>query len=467
MQMSYSLTLSQTQKLIMTPELRQAIKILQLSTLELNQYIERELLENPLLDLSEEQTKADENFERLCKEKKEKEREVDWEEYFQNCADFGYSRMPREKKEDDFNYENLVTFTPSLQDHLLMQLHLCTIPKTEFKIGEFLIGNIDNRGYLSLDVKDAAEFLRVTEAEVERVVKLIQTFEPCGIGARDLKECLILQIEQKGIQKPKIKELVQNHLKDLAEARYTKIAEALGITLPEVQCLKDIILKLDPKPGINFPSPDDTRYIVPDATIEKVGNDYVVIMNDTVSPRLSINPYYRSLLHSEDKESNTSKFLSNRLDSALWLIRSLEQRRITLQKVIKSIVDVQRGFFDFGLAHLKPLTLKQIAERVDVHESTVSRAINGKYVQTPRGIFELKFFFKSGIENANGSATSSESIKKMIKEMIEKEDQYNPLSDQKLADMLKLRGIIISRRTVAKYREEIGIPSSARRKRFR
>lgn len=465
MQMSYSLTLTQTQKLIMTPELCQAIKILQLSTIELSQYIEKELLENPLLDLSEDATKIDENTEKLHSE--EKDREVDWDEYFQNCTDFSYSRMPKEKKEDEINYENLITFTPSLQDHLMMQLHLSTITKTSFKIGEFLIGNIDKRGYLILDIEDAAQLLKVSKREVEQVLKLIQTFEPTGVGARDLKECLLIQIEQRGIEIPAIKELIMNHLKDLAEARYTRIAESLGITLPEVQQIKDIILTLDPKPGISFSSPDDTQYIIPDATVEKVGAEYVIIMNDTVSPRLSINSYYRSLLRSEDKESNTSKFLTNRLDSALWLIKSIEQRRITLQKVIKSIVDVQKDFLDYGLIYLKPLTLKQIAEKVDVHESTVSRAINGKYIQTPRGVFELKFFFKSGIENTNGSTTSSESIKKKIEEIVENEDKYDPLSDQKIADMLKHEGIIISRRTVAKYRDEIGVPSSARRRRFK
>ena len=279
-------------------------------------------------------------------------------------------------------------------------------------------------------------------------------------------ECLLLQIEQRGIDAPKIKNLVKHHLDDLAEARFSKIAEALNISLTEVQHLKDILVTLDPKPGRNYSSSNDVHYIIPDAVIEKVGNEYVVIMNDTISPRLSINSYYRSLLTSEDKESNISKFLSNRLDSALWLIRSIEQRRITLHKVIQSIVDVQRSFLDSGLIHLKPLTMKQIADMVGVHESTVSRAISGKYIQTPRGVFELKFFFQSGLERVNGTSVSSESIKKIMQEMISKEDPYNPLSDQKIADMLKKKGVTISRRTVAKYREEIGILSSAKRKRY-
>lgn len=463
MQMSYGLTLAQTQKLVMTPELRQAITILQLSAQELDEYIEQELLENPLLDLNEDISKNDDIIEKS--EQKDSDT-IDWEEYFQDCADLDFLRFPREKKEEEPGLENFVSSTPTLQEHLMMQLHLCSISRTEFKIGEFLIGNIDKKGYLTITSAEAAEILKVSEQEVEDVVKIIQSFEPAGIGARNLIECLLIQIEQRNISAPKIRELITCHLKDLAEARYSRIAEALNISLSEVQQLKDIILTLDPKPGRNFSTTDETQYIVPDAVIEKVGDDYVVIMNDSISPRLSINSYYRSLLYSENRESNISKFLSQRLDSAMWLIKSIEQRRLTLNKVINSIVEVQRDFLDYGVAYLKPLTMKQIADRVGIHESTVSRAISGKYVQTPRGVFELKFFFKNGLDNTNGSSTSSESIKKMIKKMVGEEDPYNPLSDQRLADDLKKKGIIISRRTVAKYREELGIPSSAKRKRY-
>jgi RNA polymerase sigma-54 factor len=348
----------------------------------------------------------------------------------------------------------------------MMQLNLSPISKTDLKIGEFLIGNFDKNGYLTITIKEVADMLKVPEDKVENTLKIIQTFDPSGVGARNLNECLMIQIEQRGINVPKIKELVQNHLIDLAEARFSRISEALNISLAEVQQLKDILVTLDPKPGRNFSSANEVHYIIPDAVIEKVDNEYIVLMNDTIVPRLSINSYYRSLLYSEDRESKISKFLSNRLDSALWLIRSIEQRRITLHKVIQSIVDVQRDFFDKGLIYLKPLTMKRIADIVGVHESTVSRAISGKYVQTPRGVFELKFFFQSGLENNNGTSTSSESIKKRMREIINGEDSHNPLSDQKIADMLKAKGISISRRTVAKYREEMGILSSTKRKRY-
>ncbi len=463
MQMNFSLTLSQTQKLVMTPELRQAITILQLSTLELDQYIENQLLENPLLDVTDDIIKNDEPVEKA--EEKESD-SIDWEEYFQDRASSGPIRGQREQKEEGVGYENFVSSTPSLQEHLMMQLHLSSISKTTLKIGEFLIGNLDKNGYLTITTKEVSRLLKVSEKEVEGTLEIIKSFDPSGVGARDLTECLLIQIEQRGINDPKIQALVKNHLMDLAEARFSRIAEALNISLTEVQNLKDILVTLDPKPGRNFSSTNDVHYIIPDAVIEKVGNEYVVIMNDTISPRLSINSYYRSLLTSEDKESNISKFLSNRLDSALWLIRSIEQRRITLHKVIQSIADVQKKFLDNGLIYLKPLTMKQIADMVGVHESTVSRAISGKYVQTPRGVFELKFFFQSGLDNVNGTSTSSESIKKMMQQMIDREDPYNPLSDQKIADMLKEMGISISRRTVAKYRDEIGILSSTKRKRY-
>lgn len=458
-QMGYSLTLTQTQKLIMTPELQQAITILQLSALELDQYIEKEFLENPLLDIHEDASDSKE-----VSDESEPD-EIDWDEYFQNNPGFEATNFKRERNEKP-NYDNFISQVPSLQEHLMIQLHLSSDSKKTFKIGEFLIGNIDKRGYLTIDIDETAQFLRVTEDEVEEVLKLVQSFDPSGVGARNLRECLLIQLEQRGTKDPKLVELIDNHLEDIADARYNRIAESLNITLCEVQRLKDIISKLDPKPARNFSSTLDTQYIIPDATIKKINSDYIVIMNDSLSPKLSINSYYRSLLSSEDKESNISKFLSNKFNSAMWLIKSIEQRRITLSKVINSIVKVQRDFFDYGLTYLKPLTLKEIANITDVHESTVSRAINGKYIQTPRGVFPLKFFFQSGLDNVNGTATSTESIKKIIEDIVEAEDPRKPLSDQKIANTLKQKGIIISRRTVAKYRDEKGIPSSTKRKRY-
>ncbi|SHM28514.1 RNA polymerase, sigma 54 subunit, RpoN/SigL [Caldanaerovirga acetigignens] len=466
MQMNYSLTLSQTQKLLMTPELRQAITILQLSSLELCDYIEQELLNNPLLDKEEDEYMAFSEDGMRVDEGKANEDTIEWEEYLQDYFDWDFLRFPKERKEEETSFENFVSANQTLQEYLLMQLRLAVADKKIFKIGEFLIGNLDKNGYLAVSVQEAARILRVREEEVEKALKVVQTLDPPGVGARNLQECLLIQVEHKGIKDHKLNELIKHHLEDLAEARYTRIAEKLNVPLSKVQELKDIVLSLDPKPARNFSSANEIQYVIPDAVIEKVGNEYVVIMNDSVTPRLSINPYYRSLLMSEDKESLTSKFLTRKLEAALWLIKSLEQRRMTLYKVIKAIVEVQRDFLEKGISGLKPLTLKQIADVVGVHESTVSRAISGKYVQTPRGVFELKFFFQNGLENENGSSTCAETIKKMLKEMISNEDPYNPLSDQMIADDLKKKGIRISRRTVAKYREQLGIPSSAKRKRY-
>jgi len=466
MQLNYNLTLSQTQRLLMTPELRQAITILQLSSLELCNYIEQELLNNPLLDKEEEGYPAFPENEINFDEARADEDTIEWEEYLQEYFDWDMLRFPKERKEEERSFENFVSATQTLQEYLLMQLRLAEVDRKTFKIGEFLIGNLDKNGYLAVSVQEASRILKVSPDEVDKALKVIQTFDPPGVGARNLEECLLIQVEQKGIKDPKLEELIRHHLKDLADARYSRIAEKLNVTLGKVQELKDIVLSLDPKPARNFSSPNETQYVIPDAVIEKVGDEYVVIMNDSVTPRLSINPYYRSLLLTEDKESMTSKFLTRKLESALWLIKSIEQRRMTLYKVIKAIVEVQREFLEKGISGLKPLTLKQIADAVGVHESTVSRAINGKYVQTPRGVFELKFFFQNGLENEGGSSVCAETIKKMLKEMISKEDPYHPLSDQMIADDLNKRGIKISRRTVAKYREQLGIPSSAKRKRY-
>jgi len=461
MQVNFSLNLTQTQKLLMTPELKQAITILQLSSLELTEYIENELMENPVLEIED----LDYDDEEEVKGVEEEDYNIEWQEYLEQCADVDFIRLPKEDKEEK-NFENFIHSAPTLQEHLMNQLFLTNLDKKGFKIGEFLIGNIDHRGYLTLDVDEAAKILKAKKSEVEKVLKVIQSFDPPGVGARDLKECLLIQLEQKGLLDEQLRRLIEDHLQDLAEAKYSKIAERLNITLARVQELKDLLLTLDPKPGRNFASGNETQYIVPDASVRKINDEYVIIMNDTVTPRLSINPYYRSLLISEEKDSTTLKFLSKRFESALWLIKSIEQRRMTLYKVIKAIIDVQKEFLDHGISYLKPLTLKQIADKIGVHESTVSRAINGKYVQTPRGTFELKFFFSNGLESSDGSSISAETIKKMIKEIVNNENPYNPASDQKIADELKEKGINISRRTVAKYREEMGIPCSAKRKRY-
>ena len=302
--------------------------------------------------------------------------------------------------------------------------------------------------------------------EVEEALSVIQTFEPFGVGASNLKECLLIQLRNKDIYDKKIEVIIINHLDDIASNRINNISKKLSISIEEAQKYSDIIKNLEPKPGRAFEEGTSTKYVTPDAYIEKVGKEYVVMVNDYYGSKLMINQFYKKMLISEDKSSQASAFISNKLSSAMWLIKSLEHRKNTLYNVVKAILDYQMDFFEKGPMFLKTMTLKKIAEMVNVHESTVSRAINGKYVQTPRGIFEIKYFFKSGVDNQDGEAISSESIKKMIKSYVSGEDASKPLSDQHIADLLVKEGYMISRRTVAKYRDELGILSSSKRKRY-
>lgn len=432
MRMTYSLSLEQTQKLVMTPELRQAITILQLSSIELSEYIEQEILNNPVLEIREDSGKeSNDDIEDIeVNDKEDIKQEIDWEEYFQDNSSYGYKDSYVNYDKEDYSYDNFISKAPTLQEHLIFQLHLSLIPKEYMRIGEFLIGSLNRNGYLTCSTQDIAKILKVDANEVEKVLELIQTFDPLGVGARNIEECLLIQVYQKDIKNPNVEIVIKSHLKQLAEGRCSKIAEALSISLKEVQEIKDIIQSLEPKPGRNFQD-SGVQYVVPDAIIKKVDGEYVIIINDTTAPRLTINNFYRELLSNVSKESSIAKFLENRFESALWLIKSIDQRRMTLYKVVNSIVEVQRDFFDKGIHYLKPLTLKDIADLIGVHESTVSRATNGKYVQTPKGTYELKFFFSSGVDNIKGDTTSSESIKKTLKDIIENEDLYNPYSDQK------------------------------------
>ncbi|MDA8442383.1 MAG: RNA polymerase factor sigma-54 [Peptococcaceae bacterium] len=459
MRLGYSLNLEQTQKLIMTPELRQAITILQMPAIELSQYVEQELLENPLLEVKE-----DVEEEQAEVSPPAAERDPDWQEYFQDRSDLGLNQ-PKREEYNEYTYENFLVSTLTLQEHLTRQLDLAARSAEEKEIGEYLIGNIDDNGYLNISLEDAAQALHYSEQRLAEVLQLIQGFEPTGVGARNLEECLLLQLAQLEDAPPLAEALIKHHLIDLAAGKVTKIASALKIIPKEVQELGDFVRTLDPKPGRQFGSGKDVRYIVPDVVVEKVNGEYIVLINDTTVPRLGINRGYReALINKEDTEAK--QFVENKLHAAAFLIRSIEQRRLTLYKVVNCIIDLQREFFDKGIKFLRPMTLREVAELVNLHESTVSRATSGKFMQAPQGVFELKFFFDSGVENEAGNMTSSESIKRLLKDLLDAEDSANPLSDQKVADILNHQGINISRRTVAKYREEVGIPSTSLRKRY-
>jgi RNA polymerase sigma-54 factor len=464
MRISYNLKLEQTQKLIMTPELQQAINLLQLSALDLQTYVQNELLSNPVLE-TEEGEEAEKRTEEPVRNEGMEKDPIDWDEYLRDQCQEPLSYVSIRQHEETPGFDYFLSKEPTLQEHLLFQLGLCSITETEKRIGEFLIGNIDQHGYLKGEISELAMLIGADADEIDEVLEVIQKFDPIGVGARNLQECLLLQIQERTDVHPLAAQIIELFLPEVADNKFKKIASELRVDPAEVQAAVDYVRTLDPKPGRLIGDVRDVRYVVPDVTVEKVEGEYVVLVNEHSIPRLTVNTYYRSLLGKESSESSTGSFIKSRLDSALWLIRSIEQRRITLYRVMESIVDKQRHFFNEGIKHLKPMTLRQIADEIGVHESTVSRATANKFAQTPRGLFPLKFFFASGVEDFHGTAVSSESVKCHIRELIDAENVHRPLSDQKLMELLEKRGIVVSRRTVAKYREEMAIPSSNKRKR--
>lgn len=423
MRMGYELVLEQQQKLIMTPELKLALKVLQLPSLELETLIQHELEVNPVLDIVEE-IKEEKND---IREKEQKENEIDWREYFQFQGKSYEAHFNDNDESSELSYENIITYSPTLKDNLLTQLYLAITSAEDKEIGEFLIESLDENGYLTISVEEAAEMLCKDVAKILNILKVIHTSEPCGVGARDIKECLLIQLKNKGLYNSVMDDLINNYLDDIAANRLQHIAKKLSITVDQAQKYSDIVKRLDPKPGRAFEDNNSTRYVVPDIFIEKSGDEYTITINDQYGLRLTINQYYKDILRYEDKASQASLFINNKLASAMWLIKSIEHRRITLGKVMKAILDYQLNFFEKGSRHLKTMTLKAIADAIGVHESTVSRAINGKYVQTPRGTFEIKYFFKSGIGSSNGESVSSESIKRIMRDFIDKESSSKPL----------------------------------------
>lgn len=471
MKMNFNLNLIQTQKLIMTPELKQAIEILQFNAIELNEFINEELLNNPILeklatDIDEEpiSEKVEQEFE-YDLDKGDKP-EIDWEDmvnYFDESRPISGSTYTAES---DINYDNFVADEENLKDYLLMQLKFSKLEDEVVKIGEYVIENIDDNGYLEMKNEEAMMLFNRTHDDIEQIVRLIQTFDPAGVGARDIKECLLIQLYQQGYEESLEETLVKEHLVELGEKKFAIIAKKLGESAERIQMAYDYIKTLEPKPGRSFSSMRDVRYVIPDVYVEKVKDEYVVTVNESASPRLQINGFYKKMLSQFSRDSLTNEYLSKNLQSALRIIKSIEQRRNTIYRVCTAIVEYQYDFFEKGLLYLKPLNLKDIADEIEVHESTVSRAVNGKYMQCPNGLFEIKYFFQSGVKGASGEGVSSESVKLVMKDMIDKEDTKKPLSDQFLADELVKAGINISRRTVAKYRDELNIPPSSKRKRF-
>ncbi len=461
----------------MTPELIQAIQILQFNTQELENYVEDQLLANPILEKPEKteepeaQGSAEEPLiprEEEPYEKTREDHEIDWIEQIREREydDISYTQWQQTAEKSEYTYEQFASAEVTLSDYLMTQLQMSRMDPTSKEVAKYLIEALDENGYLTVSTEEVAKAFGIKEERVVEALKIVQGFEPVGVGARNLAECLMIQMAYYGDDTEQTKQIIENHLEDIAANRLSVIAKAVGITINEAQEVSDIIRTLEPKPGRQFGSANDNRYIIPDVTVEKVGDEYIVTVNDTTAPRLNISHYYQKMLLESDKDSTISKYLTGRLNSAMWLIKSIEQRRQTIFNVVSAVVRYQENFFEHGQKYLKTLTLKQIADELGIHESTVSRSVNGKYMQTPRGLFEIKYFFTSGVSGSDGLGIASESVKSFIREIIEAENPKAPYSDQHIAELLLNRGIEISRRTVAKYRDEMNLPSSSKRKRY-
>lgn len=458
MRMGYGLELTQSQKLVMTPQLKQAITVLQLNALELDQYVKDQMVSNPVLEVTEEKDKPLKN---------DKEQDINWKEYIEDFDNRYYSPNNYNPEQEEFSYENIVSKEATLQEHLLFQLHLTSIEGKYHEIGEFIINNLDENGYLSIGIEIIAKDLQEEPHIIEGILKIIQTFDPAGVGARNIKESLLIQLRNRNVEDEKVYKVVENYLEMLGSNKYPEIAKNLHVSLEEVKKICNFIRSLEPKPGRQFIT-NQNKYIVPDVIVRKIQEEYVVVYNDSSVPRLYIREDYRKMVLSGENLNckDTKKYLNDKLNAAVWLIKNIEQRKQTIYRVVENIIEKQKDFFDHGRKYLKPMTLKEVAEELEVHESTVSRATNGKYVQTPAGTFELKFFFSSGINIRGGEALSSNSIKDYIREMISLEDPKKPLSDEKIAKCLRDKGMSISRRTVAKYRDDLRILSSSKRKSY-
>ncbi len=473
-QLRQSMNLSQT--LRMTPQLQQAIKLLQLSRMELETAVRKELEENPILeetqDLKEEdlqRTKeaadtVDPQAENTSNDQDpQKQDEFEWESYLEN--QYKPPQQSGSGNEEIMNYENVITTTENLHDYLNWQAKMFGFAEDELALAELLINYIDDDGYILTPLSEIAESEKLNVQDLEDILKFVQEFDPPGVGARNLKECLLIQAKAVEEDTNDLVTLLNNHLKDLEKKNFDAIAKALGKDISEVADMCKIIYAMDPKPGRAY-APQDTQYVMPDAYVYKVGDDYMVSLNEDGLPRLKISNFYRNMLKGSGGNEKTQDYIQEKLRSAVWLIKSIHQRQRTIYKVTESIVKHQRDFLDKGAGFIKPMVLRDIANDIGMHESTVSRVTTAKYVHTPQGIFELKYFFNSGISTSDGESLASESVKLKIKELISKENHKSPLSDQQLVDLLKKEGIEIARRTVAKYRDVLKILPSSRRKKI-
>jgi RNA polymerase sigma-54 factor len=490
LEIKQSLRLSQ--QLVMTPQLQQAIKLLQLNRMELAEVVNQEMMENPILEeLTEtpegdntpaetpdvanpeaEQARDEESF---IQPKAQEEQLVtgkddfNWDSYIEDFNSTSSSAPSmREINEELPSFENVLTKTTTLEDHLHWQISMIALTDNERKLGELIIGNLTDDGYLNANLEDIAKEAGMELEDAEEVLKIVQNFDPLGVGSRNLQECLAIQAKFMNPRQPLVEQIIGRHLGDLERKNYQAAAKALNVSLEKVIEATKLILEFEPKPGRSFHT-SDTQYISPDIYVYKVAEEFVIVLNEDGMPKLRISPYYKNILASAQKDQNktTKEYVQDKLRSAVWLIRSIHNRQKTIYKVTEAIVRRQRDFFEKGVQFLKPMILKDVANDIGMHESTISRVTTNKFVHTPVGIFELKYFFNSSINSADGSdALASEAVKEKIRQMITKEDQKNPLSDQKIVELLRAENIEIARRTVAKYRDMLGILSSGKRKKI-
>lgn len=473
-----------SQQLVMTPQLQMAIKLLQLPQLELIEHIRQELETNPALEeaqesgleMSAEQTRdlaedlakttVDTPLEEVRIEEKIKDDYTEWEAYFDDYSGPGKTRYEGEEKEAP-KFESFIAKKDSLEDHLLWQLLMTGPTEKEEGIGSAIIGNINRDGYLESDIEEIAKISEATTEEVEAVLKKIQTFDPVGIASRDLAECLLIQLRHLNIEDELVEAIIADHLKNLENRNIKAIAKALKVELDDVVSAINVIKSLEPKPARGFHD-EDPIYIVPDIYVYKHEDDFVIMMNDDGMPRLHINSFYKQAASKGGGISSGAKeYLQEKIKSASWLIKSIQQRQKTIYSVMDSIIKFQREFFEKGVAYLKPMVLRDVALDINMHESTISRVTSNKYAYTPQGIFELKYFFNSSINRVHGEAIASAAVLEKIKQIIESEDPKNPFSDDKIAQLLKTEANVdIARRTVAKYREMMKILPSNKRKQY-
>jgi len=465
-----------SQQLVMTPQLQQAIKLLQLSRMEMENLINTELVDNPTLEETNDSEATTQSLSEMDstqnqqspEENPQAKEDFNWESYIENFRSTPSLPVYRGGDEDLPTYENTLTAPPSLTDHLIWQLNLTDLMPKQKAMGEAIIGNLNEDGYLQATLEEISAKDGFDIHELEAVLYRVQEMDPVGVGARDLKECLLVQVYDIYAEEDTLEAMIENHLPDLEKKNYGAIAKTLGVSLEEVIRRVKIIEDLEPKPGRAFGGAP-AHYIVPDIYVTKRGSEYVVMLNEDGLPKLKISSFYKNLLGDKTAEAQqpTKEYVQGKLRSAVWLIRSIHQRQRTIYRVTESIVKQQIEFFDKGIAYLKPMVLRDVANDIGMHESTISRVTTNKYVHTPRGIFELKFFFNSGISRVHGGDVASETVKEKVKAIIAIETPAHPHSDQKIVEILLKDNINIARRTVAKYREMLGIlPSSKRKKVF-